>query len=770
MADYDDFSETSLDSNYDMIDDISEISNDDHDTVSLVSNDYEEDGQLTPDESIVDLRDARVEASAVPTEEQETSADDLLESYMSQELETPRQSTFQSVNSTKPSSGRNEFAGTYRLLFLSEQFEFADFLRIVTEIASCLLPVDQAGVAAVPYSLSSNDCISLRKGDVHLIIDHRLLSSKEDYPKPTADLAVIWSSPQGVEEQVAIDIRRRLYNAKVPIVGIVRTDTTEERATFKQALFRPTGEDFRATVRKLIKPEQSSGKSMFDTLWDSSSLSRLYQSSHGLRWHNSWLRILCAIGLALLIKSTNVLDIIDGQPANSFAAVNMRREALTMALINRSSSLGVETVVNMDHLLPYPHRLVSTAYPITNARFQGLPPNLILISLPQTARKSHFWWSASQYPTIVASSVGRSGKFVEFNRTELVDGVHEISIPVEEAHGVVTVNMTTDAPRYYVIAEHNFGRRVLGRKTYEKASTELMKTVNKDIILARKNARSLRSKIGLELSAGATATKNVTSELAVYIARDLQVLASTAVSVFVKAVTAGNSTATALKKELIVLQRDLIVIQSDLAKLTRDVQTSVISKAKSAKALIPTMETFGKPLVRSKKQAKKFSDVISKRYMKDTNGISPLYGLHLRLQDLYEESTRAGILKNIVTCARSGNYRACRQAQKVRTFHCMWPAADLPPTMARSSTKNDNTLATTKTAKKATATTSSLASVRTSKSSKSISKKTKHQAKPLKSDVKELGKKANKNKRSRKHGKSQSESPDWRQAYGARLG
>jgi len=768
MADYDDHSEASLDSPYDMIDDISDISDDDHDTASLLSNDYEDDGQLTPDESIVDLRDARIEEIAVPTEEQEMSADDLLESCMSQELETPRQSTFQSVDSTKPSSGHNEFAGSYRLLFLSEQFEFADFLRIVTEIASCLLPVDQAGVAAVPYSLSSNDCMSLRKGDVHFIVDHCLLSSKKDYSKPTTDLAVIWSTPQGVMEHNAIDIRKKLYNAKVPIVDIVRTDTEGEHANFMQALVRLEGEDLRATVRKLIKPEKYRGKSMLDTLWDASYLSGLYQSSHRLRWHNSWLRILCAVGLALLIKSTNVLDIIDGQPANSLAAVNMRREVLTAALIDRSSSFDAGSVVNMDHLLPYPKHLISTAQPMFNAHYQGLPPNIILISLPKTARKSHFWWSPSEYPAIIASSVGRSGKFLEFNRTELIDGIYRISIPVEEAHGVVTVNMTMDAPRYYVVAEHNFGRRALGRKTYERASTELMKTVNKDIILAKKNARSLRNKVGLELSAGATATKNVTSELAVYIARDLQVLANTAVSVFVKAAAAGNNTATAFKKELIVLQRDLIVIQSDLARLTRDVQTSLISKAKSAKALIPAIKTFEKPLVRSKKQARRFTDVISKRYIKDTDSISKKKGLSVRLQSLFnsnERIDRVGRLKDVVKCARAGDYRACRKAQKVRTI------VDVRPPPGKSpGTKNGDTQATVKTAKKATAKTSSQASVMTSRSTKSISKKTKHQSKPLKSVVKEPSKKASKDKRSRKHAKSQGERSDWRQAYGVRPG
>ena len=136
MADYDDFSETSLDSHYDMIDDMSDISNDDHDTASLLSNDYEDDGQLTPDESIVDLRDARREASDLPFEDQEVSADDLLESYMSQELETPRQSTFQSIDSNKSSSAHNEFAGTYRVLFFADEFDISECLRIITKVAA----------------------------------------------------------------------------------------------------------------------------------------------------------------------------------------------------------------------------------------------------------------------------------------------------------------------------------------------------------------------------------------------------------------------------------------------------------------------------------------------------------------------------------------------------------------------------------------------------------------------------------------------------------
>ena len=114
-------SEGSLADAYDMIDhdDLSEISNDDHDTASITSNEQEHEGQLTPemedsdeeveaeleeDGEVEDTTHSTIEARSQspsesvvmvepsPVTKQVKAENELLDSYMSEDLETPRQS------------------------------------------------------------------------------------------------------------------------------------------------------------------------------------------------------------------------------------------------------------------------------------------------------------------------------------------------------------------------------------------------------------------------------------------------------------------------------------------------------------------------------------------------------------------------------------------------------------------------------------------------------------------------------------------------------
>ncbi|SMY21020.1 unnamed protein product [Zymoseptoria tritici ST99CH_1A5] len=96
------------DSQYDMLDDMSEISTDDHDTASIASYD-DQTGQLTPEQTASDfegeedkIEDITLSPNvAVKSKSRDTShhlrqtqaENDLIDSYMSDDLETPRQST-----------------------------------------------------------------------------------------------------------------------------------------------------------------------------------------------------------------------------------------------------------------------------------------------------------------------------------------------------------------------------------------------------------------------------------------------------------------------------------------------------------------------------------------------------------------------------------------------------------------------------------------------------------------------------------------------------
>ena len=105
--------DTLADGQYDMVDDLSEMSDNDNDTASLPSTDHhtsEDEGQMTPEDgSVGDVNETNVEADnlidfgdgsvvdlakTLTLKQQRTAEENkLLESYLNDDLETPRQST-----------------------------------------------------------------------------------------------------------------------------------------------------------------------------------------------------------------------------------------------------------------------------------------------------------------------------------------------------------------------------------------------------------------------------------------------------------------------------------------------------------------------------------------------------------------------------------------------------------------------------------------------------------------------------------------------------
>jgi hypothetical protein len=86
-----------------------------------------------------------------------------------------------------------------------------------------------------------------------------------------------------------------------------------------------------------------------------------------------------------------------------------------------------------------------------------------------------------------------------------------------------------------------------------------------------------------EIGAGLWATKNVTSQLALYVTRDIQLAADTAVSVFVTAAKASNKTASNWSKDLVLMQKGVAQFGE---KCSQNFAKSFKSVKSNSKALI----------------------------------------------------------------------------------------------------------------------------------------------------------------------------------------
>lgn len=172
MADrgYTSESEGSLADQYDMIDhdDLSEISNDDHDTASITSNEQDHDGRLTPElpeseqeEDEAQYVDTALEfqdvtgsvsgtASDLPsssvvmvdssTAQQIQAENELIDSYMSDDLETPRQSVLP-VSAPEPKSHSAASQPPLKILFVSNEDEpQADMDLIISRVTAAMRP------------------------------------------------------------------------------------------------------------------------------------------------------------------------------------------------------------------------------------------------------------------------------------------------------------------------------------------------------------------------------------------------------------------------------------------------------------------------------------------------------------------------------------------------------------------------------------------------------------------------------------------------------
>lgn len=755
----DTMSESSLaDSQYDMVDDLSEMSGDDHETASLAST---EQGQMTPhdDEDFVHAmhfkeilratetaQDAKV-SSHLPQE------NELSDSYISENLETPRQSTWRDTimrsfddrlmsNATAQAAATTspfDEASQYRILFMSDiNVTVADINNVSIQIAALLRHAERVPGSAVDQGLHikqidfrpmSPSALHVERGDVDLLslhctdakcythptssepvyrlvinsLDPRTRShhsfdphNDTDFARPS--LAVYYLTEPGSYPSWFSVVKDALKQSGVPsitikgdffnVMPICEADEAAVQSSdiivTSSELFAKQDESLRARLRSLVasrtEPSDLNQGCREGALMKSTDIGMLKTRSATSAIFPA---VICLLGVLLGLLAMGYI------PTNLDAneELNVRRSALSTAIATMTKSNDVLKTLNVEHLLPSTNETLCGALE-HRGRSQGLSPNHIIVSVP---RKT----SGRRHPRLVSTQVSKAGgRRIEFNSTKLLDGVYFVKVRNEDAFDLVTVIMRTASPALELEFSHNFGNKLFQRRTYQKATTEVSKTVNKDLAVARRNMRSLQEKVGIELGASVIATKNVTTQLASYVRRDLQVLANTAMSVFVKAAAAGSSTVTTFRKDFVLVQRDIIALRNDVVAYGKHAQLTLRSLAKAGKEMhvlepISFAKKYArsvkegllsKPLAISRERAQRFRDrFLVGRTQQETNNTSAsaTKELSLRLQNLIpgQHTKDTGSLSDIARCARAEDYRACRRAQKALVLANPSPSA-----------------------------------------------------------------------------------------------
>ena len=287
----------------------------------------------------------------------------------------------------------------------------------------------------------------------------------------------------------------------------------------------------------------------------------------------------------------------------------LRKGALDTSLEKAMGISEVSKTINTTHLLPMPTHVSTNffgqqVFGVSDVHFQGMSPNTMIISLPI---------ADSRIPLAKSSQVLKGAKPVAFNQTLLIPGVYKLDFDPKEAYGTISVNMQTSKPSLNISVSHNYGHRMFQKQTYEKARTDLTKAVNKDVGIARKSAKSLTELIQLELGASVAATKNVTTQLAVHLNRDLQLWASNTASMFTKAAVAGNSTYFSMRKDLMRVEKRLDDAGSDAYKRLSKAGAQVAKSVTEPLVLSRERAVALKDKLFGCKQGKKSSKEVAKR-------------------------------------------------------------------------------------------------------------------------------------------------------------
>ena len=254
-------------------------------------------------------------------------------------------------------------------------------------------------------------------------------------------------------------------------------------------------------------------------------------------------------------------------PGNS-VQLHARRDALSDALGQLTNSTNATKSFNIEHLLPAPTTLPShdifgrLMTGTSEVHFQGAQPNYIIVSLPRENGNS---------PKVSSTAVHRGDKSIAFSQTKLIDGVYAITLDPHEAYGIITVAMLCKKPELVITVSHNFGSRYLQLPTLEKAREELSNTVTKEIAVARAGARGITDCF----TAFWGATHNVSTQLVQQAGHEARILAKNTVSLAGRLYSAGDTTAAAMRKDIIAVQESFARAETQVDDFVADVAERV---------------------------------------------------------------------------------------------------------------------------------------------------------------------------------------------------
>lgn len=626
---------TSLeDSTYDMIDDLSEVSTSDgRETASIASSDRnvsDDEGEMTPEEDDGDGIDIEINTGSVGdlagtlrcrAEQSTAEANRIMDSYMTEDLETPRQSLLHpSSSSTETTSAPTTGSGPPSseaaekppinlqvLLYCLNASEGPRVApRIGSRLAACL-GSGQSGAGEVvmlpPTPDDTQGSLLCRYGNMNITIepvDYRASNpSTILIPKrKEVDLIAMYLSDF---EDAPLDFVDGVANAthRYAAWTLVITKTEAERKCMdnlyggdmlvdeKMLFSLEQDEEMRAGLQYICRnPLTQQGWKGPSTLPKKSedfksALPAWVQGSPTL-WR------LAAGALLLAFFMPSVFTSYKLYSNWSVVGIEEQRKLLSASLQSWTNSTG-DMSRTVSYILPLdryaPPRSECIVWP---------PDGVVMVVVDDhgTPAKEFVGTEVVRLPNHYLTS----------NTTFLADGIYGIKIPAEEAYGVVQFTAVFGKPVIHAHSTHDFGRQALQRGTYIKAGADLTGAINKDITIARKAAKNLTDRIGLELTAGVAATQNVTSQLAVRMTRDMQVFAGNAVELFGKAASQSLDKVEQINKDLVIARKDLI-------KRADDVKKSLATTAHSIKDLIiPSKKIVTEPLKTSRDRARDFQN------------------------------------------------------------------------------------------------------------------------------------------------------------------
>ncbi|CAK1361751.1 hypothetical protein CB0940_02916 [Cercospora beticola] len=661
MADrgYTSESEGSLADQYDMIDhdDLSEISNDDHDTASITSNEQDHDGRFTPElpeseqeedeaqyvdtalefQDVTDLTSgttSHLPSSSVvmvdsSTAQQIQAENELIDSYMSDDLETPRQSVLP-VPVPEPKGHTAASQPPLKILFVSNEDETqADMDLIVSRVTAAMRPsssdaVNHHRVVRLPPTPAEADSSAMTvvygPNGVEATVQHCVTAKRQSFgsyafclkdhdgfrhpwitvsadgkfdgQKP--DLIIYHARHYGAE--VAMEA---VANLKVPSFAILEKDIgyLESRipglSGASQVIVK--GEDFIGMDRVALSRKignvvgQAPNKSVPERVaWVAPSI-------------KSFAAVSAIAALIFAMFFAAVLSPGADLACDLTGDLLARREALSSSLVSLASEgtlPNATSLVDMNELLPECSEHSASLACKTGAAFEWLPPHHVMLSLLRHSNDSR--------PVIPKfSRFSASNRIdVAFNINELIDGVYLLTIDPSEVYGGIEFNASSAKPSWSFAAINYYGPRSRRPQSVEKAGTEVGTRIGNDIASMTKTVQKLNGILSHEIAASVQATCNVTSQLALYMSRELQVFGKTTGSMLHKAGRANKEVAKTFVK-------DLTVIQQDVVKFTKDVSLSFKSSMMAVKS--NTKALIQSPLARSRQRVQELKQALQSK-------------------------------------------------------------------------------------------------------------------------------------------------------------